>query len=162
MLKGFQKFIVLKELSQTNHSGYSLMKRIEEVSGKKPSPGYIYPLLKELRDNNYVTKKSEGKRDIYSLTKEGKNFLKELQERRNNLMNVFSKLDTNVKKGKDPFLGDDFKKHETQMMRDMDLFMRFQKSRFKLYQKKDFKDKKKKFREIFLKFIKEIEGLAKE
>lgn len=78
MYKGNLKIIVLKELSKKDMSGYSLMKSLAEATGKKPSPGSIYPLLDELRSNGLVSMKEEGRKKIYSLTKTGKEHAKEV------------------------------------------------------------------------------------
>jgi DNA-binding PadR family transcriptional regulator len=43
------------------------------MRGTKPTPGTIYPALKELRKKELITANKEGKNLIYSLTDEGKN-----------------------------------------------------------------------------------------
>ncbi len=89
--------IILKELSKENLSGYDLIKKIEELKGKKPSTGYIYPLLKELYEQKYVSYKTIDRRKVYSITVKGKKFLKDLDFKKKNLMNTFFKLDSNIK-----------------------------------------------------------------
>ncbi len=91
--------IILKELSKSKKglSGYDLIKKIEVLKGKKPSTGYIYPLLKELYEQNYVSFKTIDRRKVYSITIKGKKFLKDLDLKKKNLMNTFFKLDSNIK-----------------------------------------------------------------
>ncbi len=72
------KLWVLKELNEKESSGYTLIKKITELCGKKPSPGYIYPLLNGLLEKNFVTVKQKGRKKIYYITKQGKDFLKNL------------------------------------------------------------------------------------
>lgn len=68
----FLKIRVLKELNFSDLSGYGLMKRIENFTGRKPSPGSIYPLLKDLKDKGLVDVKRDGRKKVYSITAKGK------------------------------------------------------------------------------------------
>ena len=76
MIRGNLKLLTLKALAKKPLSGYALMKYIEEKIGTKPSPGSMYPLLEELTKDKFVICKKEGRKKIYSLTKEGKEHLK--------------------------------------------------------------------------------------
>ena len=76
MIRGNLKLLTLKALAKKPLSGYALMKNIEDKIGTKPSPGSMYPLLEELTKANFVTCKKDGRKKIYSLTKEGKEHLK--------------------------------------------------------------------------------------
>ena len=76
MIRGNLKILVLKALAKKPLSGYALMKYIEDKIGTKPSPGSMYPLLDELTKQKFVTCKEDGRKKIYSLTKEGKEHLK--------------------------------------------------------------------------------------
>ncbi len=99
LFKGMYKLIILKDLSKHKEglSGYDIIKKIEELKGKKPSSGYIYPLLKELYEQKYVSLKLIGRKKVYSISVKGKNFLKDLELKKKNLMNTFLKLDSSVK-----------------------------------------------------------------
>ena len=77
MYKGNLKHIVLKALSHEDMSGYKLMKFLEETTGKKPSSGSIYPLLDDMKKEHLVSVKQDGRRKIYSLTKKGKDEIKD-------------------------------------------------------------------------------------
>ncbi|MBD3303560.1 hypothetical protein GF343_00280 [Candidatus Woesearchaeota archaeon] len=76
MIRGNLKLLVLKALDKKPLSGYALMKFIEEKIGSKPSPGSIYPVLNDLTKKNFVSCKKDGRKKIYSLTKDGKEHLK--------------------------------------------------------------------------------------
>ncbi|MBW3002234.1 PadR family transcriptional regulator [Candidatus Woesearchaeota archaeon] len=76
MIRGNLKLLVLKALDKKPLSGYALMKFIEEKIGSKPSPGSIYPVLDDLTKQKFVSCKKDGRKKIYSITKEGKEHLK--------------------------------------------------------------------------------------
>jgi DNA-binding PadR family transcriptional regulator len=94
-MKGLLKLIVLKEIESKDQTGYQLMNSVEEIVGKKPSPGSMYPLLKELVSKNLISSKTEGKRIIYHLTKKGSLKLKELEEEKKVMIKTNIKI-TNI------------------------------------------------------------------
>ncbi len=79
--RGYYKAIVLYLLSSGPMSGYEMIKTIEGFfKGKiKPSPGTIYPLLKFLEEEGYITSEEHyvGKKlkRIYKITEEGRKLL---------------------------------------------------------------------------------------
>ena len=83
----------MKLLDQKPMSGSELMTTIEEQTEGhwKPSPGSIYPLLAWLQDKGYTKIEDSQEQGIkrYSLTAEGKAFLEELVERKNEVRNRF-------------------------------------------------------------------------
>lgn len=60
---------------------------LEKRKGHRPSPGTIYPVLKDLKDKGLLMT-DEGK--CYSLTKKGK---KELETHLNTFFNTFCDID---------------------------------------------------------------------
>jgi DNA-binding PadR family transcriptional regulator len=52
--------------------GQEIAQELEKRKGDKPSPGTIYPALKQMKENNWIKEKKEGKTITYSLTEEGK------------------------------------------------------------------------------------------
>jgi Predicted transcriptional regulators len=46
MATGILKMIMLHIMKDGEASGYDIIKKVEAISGKKPSTGSIYPLLK--------------------------------------------------------------------------------------------------------------------
>ena len=84
--KGFLKYSVLKLLDEKPLSGSEIMNEIEtKTDGRwKPSPGSIYPLLAWLQEKGYTKEISNQEPGMkrYTLTDEGKAFLKEHLKKR--------------------------------------------------------------------------------
>ena len=85
MLSDFSHFYVILMLNEKPLHGYGLMKGFQNRTGKKLSPGTLYPLLQELEKKKLVTQKQEdvGKKRkiVYSLTKKGEKFSDRLFKR---------------------------------------------------------------------------------
>ena len=77
------KLSVLLLLKGSGKYGYEIIKTIGKDIGKKISAGEIYPFLKTLRQHGLVTAKDSGSREkkIYSLTKKGKSFTRDVLKR---------------------------------------------------------------------------------
>jgi len=87
-MSGQLKLVLLKSLENDALSGYSIIKSIEQnTECWKPSTGSIYPLLNNLLEDGLVEVKKEGRKKLYSLTEGGKNELKQLIERKNEIFN---------------------------------------------------------------------------
>jgi formylmethanofuran dehydrogenase subunit E len=63
---------MLKIISMENVSGYQIMKRVEVLVGEKPSTGSVYPLLKSMQNEGWITGKKEGNKTLYEITDKGK------------------------------------------------------------------------------------------
>ena len=72
MVTGHLRPLVLLTLAKGERSGYDLMRHLAEELGHKPSPGSIYPLLKQLHREGLVRIRTEGKAKHYTLTTKGK------------------------------------------------------------------------------------------
>lgn len=72
--------VLLLLANEGKKHGYEIIKNIEKKTGKKISPGEIYPFLKNLKKYDLVVTKKSGTREkkVYSLTKSGKIFVKEI------------------------------------------------------------------------------------
>ena len=68
-MKGFLSFLILWEVSKKPLNGIQLSKALEKRRGHKPSPGTIYPALKELKEAKLIL---ADKNKTYSLTEKGK------------------------------------------------------------------------------------------
>ncbi len=68
-MKGFLSYLVLWILSKKSMNGAEIAKELEKRRGSKPSPGTIYPVLKELNKDGLIT---ADKNKVYSLTKKGR------------------------------------------------------------------------------------------
>jgi DNA-binding PadR family transcriptional regulator len=71
-MKGFLSFLVLWLINKKTMTGAEIAIELEKRKGNRPSPGTIYPVLKELKEKGLL-KIDEHKR--YSLTEVGKNEL---------------------------------------------------------------------------------------
>ncbi len=73
------RLILLHLLSQGPRYGYQLLQELEDVLGRRPSPGTLYPLLRGLLREGLVEARlsSRGGRivKIYSLTEKGRGVL---------------------------------------------------------------------------------------
>lgn len=85
ILADFSQFYILLMLNEKPLHGYGLMKGYQNRTGKKLSPGTLYPFLQELEERKLVTQKQEdvGKKRkiVYSLTKKGKQLSERLFKR---------------------------------------------------------------------------------
>ena len=77
--KGNLQFIILQMLEEESRHGYQIIKDLEErfKGFYSPSPGSVYPILQMLEDRDFVSISKEGNKKIYTITDEGKTFLKE-------------------------------------------------------------------------------------
>lgn len=74
---GDMKYVILKLLKDKPMHGYEVMKELEEKTRGcyKPSPGTVYPTLQWLEDGGLVEMSTEGGKKIYSITRDGLQFL---------------------------------------------------------------------------------------
>lgn len=70
--KGFLSFLILWLINKKEKTGAEIALELEKRRGKKPSPGTIYPVLKNMKENELLII-DEHKR--YSLTETGKKSL---------------------------------------------------------------------------------------
>ena len=74
------KFYMLLMLSEKPVSGYDMIKGIGERLERKISPGQVYPFLSKLQASKYIKTGEPGPRErkTYSLTNEGRAFVKKM------------------------------------------------------------------------------------
>ncbi len=82
-IKNMVKLFTVLLLSEKEQHGYEIMKEVEKKTGKKVSPGQIYPFLKQLKKYRYVETKGRAERDkqAYYLTPEGRKFMARLSDK---------------------------------------------------------------------------------
>ncbi|MDI6720832.1 MAG: PadR family transcriptional regulator [Candidatus Aenigmarchaeota archaeon] len=92
------RFYALMLLHEKNRHGYEMIKIISEKTGKRISPGHIYPFLKEMRKSGIIEVKKEGSREktIYTLTPWGKRFVKEMLLRFSEMISIAVRKDISV------------------------------------------------------------------
>jgi len=79
LAQGDLKLLALALIAEKPRHGYELIKLLEEqTSGSySPSPGVVYPTLTFLEEAGYVTAEIEGAKKLYTITKEGRDYLEE-------------------------------------------------------------------------------------
>lgn len=80
--RGDFKYIILHLLKDKPSYGYEIMRALQERfhSFYVPSPGSIYPTLQMLEEMSYVTSSEEEGKRVYTITKEGREFLDKQKE----------------------------------------------------------------------------------
>ena len=72
MLKGLLKMSMLKIISENKATGYEIIKKVNELTGEKPSTGSIYPLLKSMENKGWITGTTANGKTTYEITTSGK------------------------------------------------------------------------------------------
>lgn len=67
-MKGFLSFLVLWLASRKSMTGAEITTELEKRRGSKPSPGTVYPVLKELTRKGLII---SNKKKAYTITKRG-------------------------------------------------------------------------------------------
>lgn len=83
--RGLLKFLIIRMMYDKDLTGSQIMQIFEErTKGKwKPSPGSIYPLLKNLEDEGIIeTVHTEGRSKLYRLTDTGRARLKQMMKQK--------------------------------------------------------------------------------
>ena len=74
-MRGLLGFLILFLLSKKPMHGQEIAEEIAKRKGEKPSPGTIYPALKNLKEAGFISEEKQGKTIVYSLTSRGVNAL---------------------------------------------------------------------------------------
>jgi len=80
--KGDLKYVILNLLKDKPSHGYEIIRALEDLfhGFYTPSAGSVYPTLQMLDDMGYVSSSERDGKKVYTITDEGKQFLKEQQE----------------------------------------------------------------------------------
>ena len=70
-MRGLLTFQILWELEKEELNGQQIAEKIAIRRGTKPTPGTIYPALKELKKGHLIEGRKEGRQIVYHLTPEG-------------------------------------------------------------------------------------------
>lgn len=83
-LRGKLRLLILLILSESPKHGYLIMKEIEKLTGRPPSPGSVYPVLNELLRKGYVdvnvSRVGARVQKTYFITEAGMKYLEENKE----------------------------------------------------------------------------------
>jgi len=80
--KGDLKYVILNLLKDKPSHGYEIIRAMEDTSHGfyTPSAGSVYPTLQMLDDMGYVSSSERDGKKVYTITDEGKKFLKEQKD----------------------------------------------------------------------------------
>jgi len=103
---GDLKIVILKLLSEQPSYGYQLMKTVEErlAGGYTPSAGVIYPTLTMLEEEGLASATVENNKKVYSVTDEGKEYLKAHEARAKELFERIEEAGKHFERGRAPEL----------------------------------------------------------
>jgi len=78
LAQGDLRLIALALIAEAPRHGYEIIKLVEEKTADwySPSPGIVYPTLTYLEEAGYVTASAAGSKKLYSITEEGRAYLK--------------------------------------------------------------------------------------
>lgn len=78
LAQGDLRLVALALIAEAPRHGYEIIKLIEEKTADwySPSPGIIYPTLTYLEEAGYVIASTEGSKKLYTITDEGRSYLK--------------------------------------------------------------------------------------
>ena len=71
-MRGMLSFYILWLLSKRPMNGQEISEELGKRRGTKPTPGTIYPALKELKTKGLVEMERKGRRTIYTLSENGR------------------------------------------------------------------------------------------
>ena len=82
LAQGDLRLVALALIAEAPRHGYEIIKLLEQKTADwySPSPGIVYPTLTYLEEAGYVTAASEGAKKLYTITEEGKAYLKDNPE----------------------------------------------------------------------------------
>ena len=164
LFKSHIKLSVLKRLNQESQSGYDLITTLGEFGGKKPSAGYIYPLLKELEQKGFVSQKNDGRRKLYHISIKGKEFLSSMQKNHDEMLDKMIKTMEPIAEKNEmaDYLAFRLRlqKNKSHLIRDIDLMDKFHKALYGIYERNDPKLRKE-LRKIIFNSTKTLERINK-
>ena len=80
MATGILKMLMLHVMAEGEASGYDIMKKVESLTGEKPSTGSVYPLLKKMEREGWISGRTEDGKTCYRLTEVGKEHVAQIKE----------------------------------------------------------------------------------
>lgn len=93
MATGILKMLMLHVMAEGEASGYDIMKKVESLSGKKPSTGSVYPLLKKMEREGWISGRTEDGKTFYRLTEVGREHVAQIKEARHGFIrNIYQSI----------------------------------------------------------------------
>jgi DNA-binding PadR family transcriptional regulator len=91
---GLTRYAILSVLKDSPTHGYDIIAQIEKRTKGlwRPSPGSVYPTLKELAEEGHLSKVEGDRRDVYQITDKGLEELSRLELREGRILDTASKI----------------------------------------------------------------------
>src|SRR5882672_12442689 len=82
LVQGDLRLLALALIAEQPRHGYEIIKVLEEKTEGwyAPSPGIVYPTLTYLEEAGYVTAQADGAKKLFTITDEGRSYLKQNRE----------------------------------------------------------------------------------
>jgi DNA-binding PadR family transcriptional regulator len=108
LAQGDLRLIALALIAEAPRHGYEIIKLLEEKTGDwySPSPGIIYPTLTYLEEAGYVTASAEGSKKLYTITEDGRAYLKANREIVDTVLDRLTALGERVNRWRQRVRGD--------------------------------------------------------
>jgi len=74
-MRGMLSFLILWLLSKRSMNGQEISEELGRRRGAEPTPGTLYPALKELRARGLVEMERRGRTTLYTISEEGRDGL---------------------------------------------------------------------------------------
>lgn len=164
-MKGYLKTLLLSELNSEPCNGYCIMSKIESKTGKKPSSGSIYPILKELESNKLISSKTNKNSKYYSLTKKGEQYLNQkIKEKEKSIIKSLEVMHDVISNKDYKLIEKSTKKifEKKIHLKNLDTFLEFKKEFHELIMSKDFDNKEQDFIKIIKSTTKKFRELKNE
>ena len=71
-MRGMLSFYIMWLLSKKPMNGQEISRELGKRKGTRPTPGTIYPALKELKTKKLVKMERKGRKTIYTLSEKGR------------------------------------------------------------------------------------------
>src|SRR5579862_7071871 len=103
------QLVILALIALKPRHGYEIIKELEERSNGfyAPSPGVIYPALTYLEEIGYASVVTEGTKKQYSITAEGRAFLKENRDSAEAMLSQLERFGSKMGRVREIFSGFD-------------------------------------------------------
>jgi DNA-binding PadR family transcriptional regulator len=82
LAQGDLRLLALALIAEQPRHGYEIIKVLEDKTAGwyAPSPGIVYPTLTYLEEAGYVTAEASGAKKLYTITEDGRAYLKDNRE----------------------------------------------------------------------------------
>jgi DNA-binding PadR family transcriptional regulator len=92
------RLVALALIAEAPRYGYEIIRLIEEKTAEwhSPTPNIVYPMLTSLKASGYLTASTEGPPTLYTITDDGRDYLKQNRDLANLLLDRLTALGERV------------------------------------------------------------------